>query len=241
MHKVCLPHVSSTSASKTRRTLLVSTNFVFLGTETDPPSYIPSVKDYFVDRRRETRMLLRHLSPLNPGERVFLVSGQGGTGKTQLAANFVKTYFQAFSWVIWLNATTISNLVQSVFSLASDSTYSRPPTLGKVKTDVEGVIAMLQEWLIRKENRKWLMIIDDVTEESNSLSFRVIDACLTGFSRRESESPKSTYGSVLLTTRLSSLEVEVQSAKLTGFRVRESLKLVRMLHIHESGKEIKHT
>jgi KaiC/GvpD/RAD55 family RecA-like ATPase len=96
-------------------------------------------------------------------QRVFVVHGTGGMGKTQLCAQFAKTSAERFSAVFWLDGSSKDALQRSMASAGARlSTRAQDAT---AKTDVAQLMADFQQWLSLPGNTDWLIVIDNIDRD----------------------------------------------------------------------------
>src|SRR5580658_1702727 len=148
---------------------------------------IPPLADpYF--QRQETGVDLR--SGLFPGQTAVLTHGaqtetapaeQGGTGKTQLAAEFMHALrgVRAVDVLIWISAVNRESVVAG-FARAAETVGAGNPEPG-----AEAAATALLSWLARTD-RPWALVIDDLADLSD----------LRGLW------PSGPAGQVVITTRL---------------------------------------
>ena len=138
-------------------------------------------------------------------QKVFVLHGLGGIGKTQLAVEFARLHRRRFSSVFWLDGRSEDSLKRSVASCASKipagqiCETSRTYSAGS-SGDLDVVIKEVMTWLAQPDNTDWLLIFDNVDREYNphhpdSDAYDVMQY----FSGAD-------HGAVLLTTRLAKLE-----------------------------------
>ncbi|MDX3697723.1 tetratricopeptide repeat protein [Streptomyces europaeiscabiei] len=113
-----------------------------------------------------------------------VLSGMGGVGKTQLAADHARTLLQAgqLDLLVWITAATRTAIVAAYAQAAEE-------VLGADPTDSERAAREFQSWLIPKPGtgqRRWLIVLDDLADPAD----------LQGL-----WPPDSSYGHTLVTTR----------------------------------------
>lgn len=152
-------------------------------------------EDNYVDRKVDTDVLREILLPNGvtaDKQQVAVVSGLGGIGKTQLAITFAKTTKDKFSAIFWLNATSKALLQQSILALTprifSEKSFENN---GSGAENPEKVIVHFKEWLSRRQNSDWMLIFDNY-DEPKSYNIKKFF-------------PFKAHGSILITTRVSSL------------------------------------
>lgn len=157
----------------------------------------------FVNRPADMAEVERTLIPHghNQRQKVFVLYGLGGIGKTQLAVEFIRRHHLKFSCVFWLDGDSEDSLKQSIAVCGSRipagqiSDISRGYSRGG-DSGVDVVVAEVMGWLARPDNTNWLLVFDNVDREYGSqprdpLSYDVMKY----FSGAD-------HGSILITTRL---------------------------------------
>ncbi|KAL2213016.1 hypothetical protein CC79DRAFT_1391001 [Sarocladium strictum] len=159
--------------------------------------------------------------------RIFVLHGMGGIGKTQLAIHFAHDHKDNFSSVFWLQAQTEDTLQQSLVKCAKripkDQISAKSRRGSPINHDEQQIIVdEVLEWFSQEDNNNWLIIFDNVDLDHRSAgdrqrgAFNVMDYI------------PSSYGSVLITTRLETL------AQVGGGRSNEEVTTVN----YETSKKI---
>lgn len=161
----------------------------------------------FVDRPVEIKELEQALLPRrqNTRQKIFILFGLGGIGKTQLAVEFVRRHHSRFSSVFWLDGSSEDSLKLSIVRCAgrihagqiSDGsrTYAESPD-----GNLDKVVAEVMAWLAQPDNTEWLVVFDNVDRD---YSPRTTDPL--AYDVRQYFSG-ADHGSILITTRLAKLE-----------------------------------
>lgn len=163
---------------------------------------IPQVINFVdrpVDMAKLEQVLLPRRSDLR--QKVLVLHGLGGIGKTQLAGEFVHRFHGMFSSVFWLDGSSAFNLKLSIAKYAaripihqiSDASrlYSENP-----ECDIDQVVSEVIGWLESPENIKWLLVFDNVDRDYGPQTVDPLAYDIRQFI------PSGTCGSVLITTRL---------------------------------------
>ncbi|CAN9193306.1 unnamed protein product [Alternaria alternata] len=164
----------------------------------------------FVDRPAEMAELERVLLPRPrqdqcQRQKIHVLRGLGGMGKTQLAVEFARRHHRRFSSVFWLDGRSEDILKRSIASCAGRipqgqiSEASREYA-GDSNADVDAVVKDVMAWLARPDNTAWLLIFDNVDREYVAQGG---DPDAYDVKRYFS---RTDHGSVLVTTRLARLE-----------------------------------
>ena len=162
------------------------------GAETPPPGtlvsgIIPPLADPYFERPETGPGLA---SGLFPGQAAVLTHGaeteaapaaQGGTGKTQLAAEFARTLWsaQVVEVLIWVTASTREAVIAGYAQAAGAVGASGPDA------DAQTAASRLVAWLARTE-RRWALVLDDLADPADL----------------EGLWPSGRGGQVVITTRL---------------------------------------
>ncbi|CAN9173050.1 unnamed protein product [Alternaria alternata] len=164
----------------------------------------------FVDRPAEMAELERVLLPRPrqdqcQRQKIHVLRGLGGMGKTQLAVEFARRHHRRFSSVFWLDGRSEDILKRSIASCAGRIPQGQIPETSRqyaadASADIDAVVKDVMAWLARPDNTAWLLIFDNVDREYTAQggdpdTYDV--RCY--FSRTD-------HGSVLVTTRLARLE-----------------------------------
>ncbi|KAH3913970.1 hypothetical protein HBH56_096710 [Parastagonospora nodorum] len=176
---------------------------------------VPRVRQ-FVDRPAEMAELERVLVPgprQNQRQKIHVLHGLGGIGKTQLAVEFARRHHRRFSSVFWLDGRSEDTLKRSIASCASRIPQGQILETSRTYaadsgTNVDAVVKDVMAWLARPDNTTWLLIFDNVDREHKAQGGDPdaydVKRYLSG----------ADHGSVLVTTRLARLEQLGKSQQL---------------------------
>lgn len=166
----------------------------------------------FVDRPAEMAAVEQHLleassAPLPVTRRrrkVVVVHGLGGIGKTQLAVEFARKHNHRFSAVFWLDGSSKASLEQSFVDMAQrlprdELTADGVAQLSDATVKAEVAMRECQRWLSIPSNPHWLLLIDNVDRDPRDRDDAQAYNVQTFF-------PHADHGSILVTSRLSSLQ-----------------------------------
>ena len=173
----------------------------------------------------------RHILPTKAqtGRKIYILYGLGGTGKTQLAIAHARKHQHTYSAILWVNGNSRDTVLQSLSAFgrrAGVDGRSEPTThAAQQAPDIEAEAAAVLRWFALEGNHRWLMVFDNIdrdvgSSEEDAQAFKV-----TSFL------PSADHGSVLITTRLSSLRVMGQSTKVGSLQLDQSQELLS----HHSG------
>jgi hypothetical protein len=170
----------------------------------------------FVGRDEQLQQIEQMLQPSSTkksGRKVFVVHGPGGMGKTQIAAKYARDHRNDYSAIFWTDGFSKSRLQQSFLDAARRIPKHQlqanvAAELSSTEVDLRVVMEGVMRWLSLPGNWKWLLIIDNVDRE-----FRGPGKDEQGFDPKEAM-PHSDHGSVLITSRLSTLQQTGESLPL---------------------------
>lgn len=194
----------------------------------------------FVDRPAEMAELERVLLPRPrqdqcQRQKIYVLRGLGGMGKTQLAVEFARRHHRRFSSVLWLDGRSEDILKRSIASCAGRIPPGQIPETSRqyaadASADIDAVVKDVMAWLARPDNTAWLLIFDNVDREyteqgSDPDAYDV----RRYFSRTD-------HGSVLVTTRLARLEQLGDSQQLGKVSAEQGQAILDSWYRKKDGK-----
>lgn len=163
--------------------------------------------DKFADRPTEMAEVSQALTPRRGNRRrqIFVLSGMGGMGKTQLAAQYIRRHHERYSAVFWLDGDSEDSLKQSIASGARRIPPGQIPEASRTFSTSEGVdldliVGHFLDWLSRPDNESWLVVFDNVDREYRAPGTQQGAYDIANYL------PEADHGSILVTTRLGELE-----------------------------------
>ncbi|RDW79009.1 uncharacterized protein DSM5745_05861 [Aspergillus mulundensis] len=148
----------------------------------------------FIGRDDELEHLWQHLQPSSQkSQRVAVVHGLGGMGKTQLATRFARSHKDDFTAVLWLNGKSQETLLQSLSSALPKLPGQDSDTTARNEGEVKRNASQVLEWLALQDNHSWLIIFDNVDQYSPGAD--------AGYDVGQFF-PAADHGSILITSRL---------------------------------------
>lgn len=109
----------------------------------------------------------------NSFQRIMVISGMGGSGKTQLARKFAQNYKFRYQYICFIDGSSVASIEEDlVASILSIDRQQGQMTLEQAL-----------QWFVRKQN--WLIVFDNVDSPLDIRSFF----------------PQCNHGSILITTR----------------------------------------
>lgn len=129
-----------------------------------------------------------------------VVTGLGGTGKTQLVLDYVEKHKGQHDTVLWLNGTSEQHL-RSSFAACCEELFLQRPTWSGNSSRIEDearVRAALQWFRRRRQDQKWLVVLENV-DDASQCPFDVV--------------PKGIGGSLIITSRDTKASVTVRQRR----------------------------
>lgn len=168
--------------------------------------------DHFVQREVEMRQLDMFFNGdvESRRQKVFVVYGLGGTGKTQLCVEYVRRHKEDFTAIFWLDGSSKDALRQSLSEAAGrlpSSAATLAAAVGQLAQSshcVEERIDALLQWLSLETNTGWLLVMDNVDREWQ-VAQKATDADAQAYNFKDFL-PAVDHGNVLITTRLLRLQ-----------------------------------
>jgi hypothetical protein len=163
----------------------------------------------FFGRDAELLRLKDHFHPMTPCSaprlNVFVIHGLGGMGKTQLAVEYARRHHSRYSALFWLDGSTEDRLKQSFIDVAhrlpqDQITADTAEALRQPTIDVDVAVNDVFQWLSLPDNQHWFLIIDNVDRDHlhKDRDPQAYDV--------KKYFPSADHGSILITSRLASLE-----------------------------------
>ncbi|ENI06354.1 hypothetical protein COCC4DRAFT_193724 [Bipolaris maydis ATCC 48331] len=130
-------------------------------------------------------------------QKIYVLCGSGGTGKTQLAVEFAWRYHHHFTSVFWLDGCSEDTLKRSIASCTGRIPQGQIPETSRgyatgSSVDIDVVVKDVIAWLAQPDNTAWLLIFDNVNRDYMYDRKRYL--------------PGADHGSVLVTTRQAPLK-----------------------------------
>jgi hypothetical protein len=171
------------------------------------------VTEHFVPREDELERLETFFQSVSDvaRQRVFVVHGMGGIGKTQLCVEYVRKHKADFSAILWVDGSSKDALRQSFASagarLSKEGTHEQA-RFSQGSNDIDESVDAFIGWLSSPGNSSWLIVIDNA-----DLDWQVEGADPQAYDYRDFL-PHADQGSVLITTRLARLQIPEASLHL---------------------------
>jgi hypothetical protein len=165
------------------------------------------VVSQFIQRDSEMRELERLLvdnMAAADRQKVVILHGLGGIGKTQLAVEFARKHHRAFSSTVWLDGSSETSLKQSFASIVQrlpqdELTTEGAEMLKHSAIDDNVAVRECLRWLSLPLNQHWLLIFDSVDRDYHDKDDPQAYNVKVYF-------PDADRGSILITSRLASLQ-----------------------------------
>ncbi|ETS84994.1 hypothetical protein PFICI_03019 [Pestalotiopsis fici W106-1] len=138
---------------------------------------LPSQTDRFFGREAELTGMTQLLQSAE-SRRGIVLCGISGSGKTQLAREYVSREQDKLSAIVWIDAASDQTVSQS-FSQGAERIHLRYPQFHQNSSHISDQSVVL-EWLRNLRSRKWLVIIDGMDNPITSRSlFQPFDNLLS--------------------------------------------------------------
>lgn len=137
------------------------------------PLHVKSVPNthHFCAREAELAQLETFFFAFNQGEKgqkMFVVHGMGGIGKTQLCAKFIRKHQERFSAIFWIDGSSKNELLQSLV-VAESHLPGSSPIVRSCSPDSEEDMQLIADrflrWLSAEHNSRWLLVFDNIDRE----------------------------------------------------------------------------
>lgn len=139
----------------------------------------------------------------HPDQKVLILGGPGGIGKTQLAIAYAKRQRFSYESIFWLSAKSEATLRQSFRSLAA---HIKLPSLKSEADDDNQILLQVSAWLSAKDNFRWLLIFDGYDEADQYEIKKYYPYASQGSIIITTRSPESLSGSVVHVKKLQNIE-----------------------------------
>ena len=167
---------------------------------------VPSIhyfegRETYLQRLADTLLPELHLSQ----RKLEIVSGLGGIGKTQLAIQFAKSHEDKFSSTFFIDSHSQESVSRAFLDihllLWGESDKQASGIADEPKLPETRMIGEVLDWFCLDGNTGWLLIFDNVDRQPSDPDGINITAYF----------PPCNRGSILITTRLNPLEVDMLS------------------------------
>lgn len=211
------------------------------------PKNLPFARNpKFTGRQKELSAIeqaLQYKDSDPPQQRIMVLYGLGGIGKSQLAIEYAYSCENDYTSIWWVNANTTATLVQGFLKIAQElvvchgqiqTNAGRPPNYFHIATALQlppdavdqagnlitldsantnTVIKAVQLWLANNSNQEWLLIVDNYDDPEN---VHIADFL-----------PKSSTGSILVTSRALSSQRLGKSHEVMEIAEEDALEILR--------------
>lgn len=170
-------------------------------------------------------------------QKIFVLHGLGGIGKTQLAIAYARKHKDRYSAILWINGNSKDTVLQSLAAFGrragiGEASYQEAHTIRQAP-DMEAEADAILRWLNQGRNSQWLMIFDNVDRDVQAERADAQAYDIGSFL------PAADHGFVLITTRLPSLGELGQTTEVTRLGSDQALELLSDrsgLHPSSNGK-----
>ncbi|MCJ1283148.1 hypothetical protein MMC26_002475 [Xylographa opegraphella] len=180
-----------------------------------------------VERKELMDSIEEALLPLSrERQRIVVLQGMGGIGKSQLARSYATKHQNSYSAIFWLDAKTEQSLKRSIAQISEQIPLPDVLDAGRrIRYGEAGLDAAAEavfNWLCLKDNTDWLLVFDNVDRHlsSEKQEYELRGPSDSGIAAYDAYKyvPEVSHGSLLITSRLSFLS---RAFGATGIRVNE--------------------
>lgn len=158
------------------------------------------VIENFLGRQDELDQLWQYFQPEEVvSQKVAILYGLGGIGKTQLAARFARDHKHDFTAIFWLGGKDRGTLLQSLSSIMPRLPGQPQDTEAMDDEEAEQRARQVLRWLAIKGNSRWLIVFDNIDQYSP------INSAVGDAYDIKKFFPTADHGSILITSRLQGL------------------------------------
>lgn len=119
------------------------------------------------------------LDPTKPGQKGIVLYGIGGSGKTQLARQFIELHRQDYCAIFWINAST-NDILRETFTEAANAISAKwPKDLPNTYSGSDPGLAVKSR-LRSTTRRKWLLIYDSLDNLNSHDYIKYVPDCQHG-------------------------------------------------------------
>jgi len=111
----------------------------------------------FTGRSEQLASLHGAFNSGEPGSSVYVVSGLGGVGKTQLATEYAYRYSADYDLIWWVHSEELVSLTADYAGLAAALNLPNAESV-----DQREAVDAVKRWL--SSNRRWLLVLDNATD-----------------------------------------------------------------------------
>lgn len=178
--------------------------------------------EHFVAREEELTEI--HDTLTGDGRRTVILHGLGGIGKTQLTVAYAKRHKNNYSAIFWLNIKDEDSIKQSFAKIARQISQEHPSVSGlssvDIKENLDEVIDTVRAWLNVPNNTRWLIIYDNYDNPKLASNTDPAAVDIHKFL------PEAYQGSVIITTRLSQVDIGHRIHVVKMKNLRDSLEIL---------------
>ncbi|KAJ5240408.1 uncharacterized protein N7469_001999 [Penicillium citrinum] len=175
----------------------------------------------FVGRQGELDQLWQYLRPTDSqSQKVAVIHGLGGIGKTQLAVRFARDHKYDFTAIFWLNGKDRDTLVQSLGSILPQLPSQSYLDEAMNDEEVEERARYVLKWLAMKGNQHWLIIFDNIDQYAPLSGHNSVEYDIAEFF------PGADHGSIIITSRLQRLSELGKSFPVHRLDSKDSIQLL---------------
>ena len=187
----------------------------------------------FVPRRQVMLDMDASLLPLSADtQRILVLSGPGGIGKSQMARDYASHHQHDYDSVFWTDGRSEQSLRTSIARMSEliplprflDSNQKVPKNEG----DIDKAMHAVDRWLTSAGNSRWLVIIDNVDTQIAEDDEEAVSQTGRGYDVAK-YIPSVAQGTIIITSRLSFLarDLGAQNLPIGEMKIEEALQVLQ--------------
>jgi hypothetical protein len=140
-------------------------------------------------------------------QRVLILGGLGGIGKTQLAIAYAKRHRGSYDSIFWVNATSETTIRESLRSLAR---RVLEPDMKSNQSDDDQTQIQVSAWLSEKAKVRWLLIFDNHDGPKQYNIKKYFPCASQGSIIITSRSPELLNGAVIYVPKMENIQESLE-------------------------------
>ena len=144
-------------------------------------SELPISNQAFFGRISELEQMHKTFSPPNLEQKIVVLWGLGGSGKSRLALQYLKLSQSTYSAILWINAASDESANESLAQFVAEieaSERTRQSPLSPRAREIDR--NFVKRWLTSASNSSWLIVIDSFDDLENFDCKQLIPQCKYG-------------------------------------------------------------
>ena len=132
----------------------------------------------FFGRGQELTQMQKILNVENDDQKIIVLWGLGGSGKTRLVLEYINRHQKECSVILWINAANLETAEESYSQCAQQ--LAAEGMLASLPLEAKSGIKLVHKWLVPRREGSWLLIIDSIDDLEAFDCRRLIPQCKHG-------------------------------------------------------------